>query len=299
MQYVERKQYNKVISVKLVIPSGCNAKCEFCYLNDKRVQRKYDKQHFLENFIDSIKLIIEKVDGKNPISLDITGNEPTYDVELLKEVLLKLKEFNIKDKVLRTTITTNGCNLDELIPYFDKVIDYANISIHDFRKQYRDRIFGCDTLSDIDYKNIVSELSKIGIKSSAVSVIYKPIKNFDEWRDLFIEWCRKQGFIALRLRHNVFNTDNSVFEGYMQSALNCKDFTVITHEKTVDSHWCRLRRYDGFRLFFLSGILETYIYTKGIEYCVDDDGLLYADFYKQIPIDKYEFEVGKIFDLVD
>ena len=35
MEYVERTDYNKVITVKLVIPGGCNAKCPFCYNRDK------------------------------------------------------------------------------------------------------------------------------------------------------------------------------------------------------------------------------------------------------------------------
>ena len=35
MKYIERKDYNKVITVKLVIPGGCNAKCPFCYNKDK------------------------------------------------------------------------------------------------------------------------------------------------------------------------------------------------------------------------------------------------------------------------
>ena len=94
MKYIERKDYNKVITVKLVIPSGCNAKCPFCYNKDKQVS--YDKEQFLYNFMASLDNIITLIGNKNPVSLDITGGEPTLDIELLKDVLIKLKEYDIK-----------------------------------------------------------------------------------------------------------------------------------------------------------------------------------------------------------
>lgn len=298
VKYEERKQYNKVISVKLVIPSGCNANCEFCYMKDKKLQRTFDKETFLKNFISSIELIIREIGNKNPISLDITGNEPTFDAELLKDVLTRLKEFQIKQKVLRTTITTNGYKLKEVVPYFEGVIDYVNISVHDYSEDRRKDILGCETLSNKDYKEILFLLEKIGIKTSAVAVIYEQIEDFSKWRDEFIDWCKDKGFISLRIRHDVYQSNKELFEKYMYESMRDEQFEIITHEITVDSHWCRLRRFDGFRLFFLCGVAETYVYTKGIEYIVDDDGLLYADFYKKTPIKNYEFEIGKVFDRI-
>ena len=125
--FVERKDYNKVITVKLVIPGRCNAKCPFCYNKDKRIS--CDKQQFLDNFINSLDDIICRIGDKNTISVDITGGEPTLDPELLSKVLIKLKQYDIKSRVLRTTITTNGTNLKEVIPFMKGVIDYVNISI--------------------------------------------------------------------------------------------------------------------------------------------------------------------------
>lgn len=131
MNYIERKNYNKVITIKLVIPNGCNAKCSFCYNKDKVVS--YDKRQFLDNFINTLDELIKKIDNKNPISVDITGGEPTLDSTFLARVLIKLKDYNIKSKVLRVTMTTNGTNLIEVIPYMKDVIDYVNISVHDWR----------------------------------------------------------------------------------------------------------------------------------------------------------------------
>ena len=65
MKYIERKNYNKVRTVKLVIPGGCNAKCPSCYNKDKDMS--CDKQQFLDNFIESLDAIITRIGDKNTI----------------------------------------------------------------------------------------------------------------------------------------------------------------------------------------------------------------------------------------
>ena len=52
MKYIERKDYNKVITVKLVIPGGCNAKCPF--RSHTNTAMSCDKLQFFANFIGSI-----------------------------------------------------------------------------------------------------------------------------------------------------------------------------------------------------------------------------------------------------
>ena len=181
MEYVERKNYNKVITIKLVIPNGCNAKCPFCYNKDKSAS--YDKQQFLDNFINSLDNLINEIGDKNPISVDITGGEPTLDLDFLTRVLIKLKDYNIKSRVLRVTMTTNGTNLIKIIPYMEDVVDYVNISVHDWRLAQRKEIFGF-CLRDIDYQNMIKRLNNIGIIVSACAVIFKEIPNFKQWRDI-------------------------------------------------------------------------------------------------------------------
>ena len=53
---------------------------------------------------------------------------------------MKLKQYDIKSKGLRTTVTTNGTNLKEVIPFMKGIIDYVNISIHDWRPFRREDI---------------------------------------------------------------------------------------------------------------------------------------------------------------
>lgn len=298
MVYVERTDYNKVISIKLMIPGTCNAKCTFCYMKDyKSSVLKNQKDEFLNNYLSSLNKIISEIGDKNPISLDITGNEPTFDIKFLQKVLTQLKEENIKNKVQRITMTTNGFHLKEIIPYLEGVVDYVNISVHDYRLDERRAIMGFKTFTDQEYAEMIEGLRKIGITTSAVSVIHKYIPNFPKWFEEFTDWCNDLGFISLRIRCDVFWNQKELFDFYMKYGLMHDDYTIIDHEETPDSHWCRLRRYDKFRVFFLKGVLDTSLLTKGIEYVVADDGICYCDFYKRTKVEDCRYEIGKIYDL--
>lgn len=296
MNYIERINYNHTISIKLVIPGACNAKCSFCYMNDYGDKTVDEKENFSQNYLQSLNNVISRIGNKNPVSLDITGNEPTFDAEFFKNVLMQLKEDHIKEKVQRVTLTTNGFHLKEIIPYLGGVVDYVNISVHDYRLEERKSIMGFKTFTDEEYSKLIRDLNDINITVSAVAVVHKEIKNFHEWFDKFTDWCKKIGFISLRIRCDVFWNQKEMFDNYMKYGLNHKDYTVIAHENTTDSHWCRLRRYDKFRVFFLKPVRDTSILTKGIEYVISDDGACYCDFYKNTKLEDYKYEVGKIYD---
>lgn len=299
MIYVERTDYNKVISVKLMVPGACNAKCTFCYMKDyKDGVLKNQKEEFLNNYLTSLNKIISEIGNKNPISLDITGNEPTFDVEFLQNILTQLKEDSIKDKVQRVTMTTNGFHLREVIPYLEGAVDYVNISVHDYRLGERRAIMGFKTFTDQEYAEMIKSLREVGITTSAVAVIHKQIPSFPDWFEEFADWCNDLGFISLRIRCDVFWNQKELFDFYMKYGLMQDDYTIIDHEETPDSHWCRLRRYDKFRVFFLKGVLDTSLLTKGIEYVIADDGICYCDFYKRTKMEDCRYEIGKIYDLV-
>lgn len=291
----ERFNYNKVITIKLVIPSPCNCRCPFCYNNEYSVV--CTKEQFLNSFLQSIDFLLKEIATKNEVSLDITGGEPTYDVQLLRNVLKQLRVFRIKEKVLRVTLTTNGFHLSDLIPDLQGVVDYVNISTHHFDKSQRDKIFNTyDSPTSSEYKACVDSLRDAGITTSTCCVLFERIHNFSAFMDEYIKWCKSIGFIALRFRCNVYWA-NSEFDDYMAIALQDNRFTVINHENTPDSHWCRLRMCDKFRVFFLHGVKDTSLVTKGIEYVVHDDGVAYTDFGKRQRAVDANFEIGKIYDL--
>ena len=178
------------------------------------------------------------------------------------------------------------------------VVDYVNISIHDWRPLRREEILGF-CFNGIDYKDMIQQLNNIGITVSACAVIFKKIPNFVKWRDFFIDWAKDVGFIAVRFRCDVFWNDSDVFDSYLTESMSETDkFDVIDYENTTDSHWCRLRRKDKMRVFFLHGVLDTSIKTKGIEYVIDTDGHCYCDYYRRTKVEDYQYEVGKIYDAV-
>lgn len=291
----ERLNYNKVITIKLVIPSPCNCRCSFCYNNEYSIG--CTKEQFLNNFLQSIEYLLKEIGTKNEVSLDITGGEPTLDVQLLRNVLNQLRQFHIKEKVLRVTLTTNGLHLSDLIADLQDVVDYVNISTHHFDKSQRDKIFKTyNSPTNSEYKACVDALRVIGITASTCCVLYEPIRDFTAFMDEYIRWCKSVGFIALRFRCDVYWANNE-FDDYMAVALQDNRFIVINHENTPDSHWCRLRTYDKFRVFFLHGVKDTSLVTKGIEYVVHDDGIAYTDFGKQQRAVDADFEIGKIYDL--
>ena len=297
---VERLNYNKVITLKLIVPSnGCNARCRFCYMKSYgKNSTCLDKQLFLDNFIISMTTLLDKINGRNPVSLDITGNEPTLDISLFRTILEKLKSSNLKSRFCRVTLTTNAVNMKHLIDACSNFVDYVNISIHSFDIAERLDIMKY-SLTDNEYSFLTRALNEHGITVSAIAVIDKPRKDFDGWRNKFIEWCKSNGFIALRFRCDVFSKNTDYFDEYMLKTMSNKQFSVLVHEKTTDSHWCRLRMNDRFRVFFLHGVLDTSKVNRGIEYVIHTDGKCYCDFYKQIPIETVDFEIGKIYDIIE
>lgn len=294
--FIERKEYNNVITIKLVFPTICNYDCVFCYNKDKE-QSKASKLEFLVNFMDSLNKLILTIGKQNPISLDITGGEPTMNVVLFIDVMRQLREYRIQEKVCRVTLTTNGLHLKECARYMDDVVNYVNISVHDFDMERRRQIVQTNRtlFTDEDYRDVVDDLRDHGITASATAVIHKEIADFSQWRDQFIAWAKVQGFIALRFRCDVF-WESDCFDRYLKETLMDEQFQVLVHEETPDSHWCRLRMADKFRVFFLHGVLDTSLHTKGIEYIIDTDGKCYCDYYRRTPIEDYVYPIGRIFD---
>lgn len=296
-QYDVRRDYNNVVSIKLVIPSYCQAKCEFCFMKSyERMEHDYDL--FLMRYLDSLGDVVNALYGKHPISLDITGNEPTFNPDLLRKVLRGLKQSRWLEKLNRVVMTTNGYNLDDVIEDLMGVVDYVNISTHHYDINERRKVFGTWRIpEDVQLRKMVLHLLTVGVRTSTVAVIYRPMDGFQKFVEEYIRWADVMGFESVRFRGDCSTGEFApVFNQYIADVKASGKYTVIQDEHTNDSHWCRLVDEEGHFFFMLQGVQSTYECSRGIEYIISDDGLPYLDYYKQHPFRKNDLPVGYIFD---
>ena len=83
------------LSVKIVIPSYCQANCPFCFNHLTKDTQMHDYNLFLDNLDKSLKLIMNNINERG-VSLNVTGNEPTFNIFLLMKFMNHIKLY--KDK---------------------------------------------------------------------------------------------------------------------------------------------------------------------------------------------------------
>lgn len=266
------------LSIKLVIPSGCKKRCPFCFnkLNNETVSK--DKESFKGNFVKSLIQVVEAARAVNRdrnISLDITGNEPTNDVELFRYVLENVKR--IRHLFNKVVVTSNGENIARVYMQMQGVVDIVNISVHHFLPSERISAFGCYGQHETDsfYSTIVSHLKDVRIHTTAVAVIYKPIDDdFRAFVSKFSEWCKSMGFDDIRLRSNFYNND-VFFVDYMN------DERFDGELRVINGLWSKKFMVDDVEVLMLKGVRSLFDCVIGVEAVVDDDGLPYIDYGKE------------------
>ena len=268
------------LSVKLVIPSGCSKLCPFCFNKLNRKTASHSVDTFKKSFVDSLVQVVNTTRRFNPnrkISLDITGNEPTFDVELFTFVLEKIKR--IKHLFSKVVLTTNGQNILYNCEQMRGVVDIVNVSVHHYLPSERISAFGRYGAhsDDIYYNCIVKALKNIGIHTTAVAVIYKPLEEgFEFFVSAFSEWCKLKGFDDIRLRSN-FYEDDDFFIDYMN------DERYDSTPQVVSGLWSKKFSVNGIDILMLKGIESLVSSVVGVEAVVDDNGLAYLDYGKEYP----------------
>ena len=266
------------LSVKLVIPSGCGMKCPFCFNLLNKNTAVYDKEAFLNNFIDSLNHIIDTAGPQRSISLDITGNEPTHDVELFVTTMRKIR--SIKHRFNKIVLTTNSENLNDrsVIKSMSGVVDFVNISVHHYDLNKRREVFGTSRLFEQDrYSVINSLLHSAGINVTAVAVLYEELDTtFVAFLKNFVHWVRYFGFDNIRIRSNFYKSDD-FFTRYM----NDNTFgNEIIRAEGLNSKYLNV---EGMEVILLQGVTTLIGHVVGVEAVVDDDGKPYIDYAKRYP----------------
>ena len=292
-----RSNYDNVLSIKLVLPIHCNAKCEFCYLRKEEHNLAFNKKQFLDNFISSLREVISKNYGK-AMSLDISGvGEPTFNLKFLKKVVDKLKESDIIKNFIRVTFTTNGYKLKEALPIIADIVNYVNISIHNIDENKRKEIFHTNTTPNNEELDnlILTSYNLYNIKVSSVFVIDRlSCEDFYKIND----WCIDKGFYTNRIRFNVY--EPTTFKKRVSKLLveECRtldnNLSVVYGENEIESSYYITLYKNNLLCYIFDGIPDTASNAYGIGVNILDDGIAYIDFYKQYPLTEYPLPINYV-----
>ena len=164
------------------------------------------------------------------ISIDITGNEPTFNIENFHSLMMDLAYFKgiYPSKIDKIVLTSNGYHLYECISSMINVVDIVNISLHHSSYQVRQELFKTKLIpSDNDLKLINSTLNSYNIKTTSVAV-YNHECNFKYVVEKFADFSKNVGFNDTRIRID-FTTTNRLVKNMFDTKF--KDNEVVYYQK--------------------------------------------------------------------
>lgn len=259
------KGHGDTLSVKIVIPTFCQANCEFCFNKHTWTTQQHDFGRFLSNLRRSLYIIKESLTDRK-ITIDITGNEPTFTPKL-SDVLDVLKSFKSESLVDKVVLTTNGFNLlefDDLDP-----VDIVNISVHDCRFEKRKKIFRTRVIpTNADLESMCDRFN-----TTAVAVCCDDYEDFEDFVLDFADFARLTGFRNARIRTDYLGEGGIFYDAF-------KDAEIIS-APGLDK---KLLNINGFGVDLYRGIKDLTSCIIGAEVVIDDDGCLYLDYNKRYPI---------------
>ncbi|MBP3635792.1 MAG: radical SAM protein [Bacilli bacterium] len=272
-----KKGHGGSLSVKIVLPCYCQAHCSFCFNNLTSETQKHDYEQFFDNLPKTLEMIFNNI-GDRPITLDITGNEPTFDIKVFSKFMSIIEKYKFKaDKIV---LTTNGYNLEKCLIDMAGIVDVVNISVHHYDYINRQSIFCTPYIpDDVSLKRIIEILKNNGTTCTAVAVLYNKIENFEDFYNNFISWAINLGFKDVRMRSNFCSTDefiNDILDIKMKNE-RMNSVGGLTTKIIVDEN-------TGFETYILKGVPDLTKYVVGAELVVDDDGYCYIDYNKRYPV---------------
>lgn len=267
------------LSVKVVLPGYCQAHCPFCFNNLTLSTQKHDYEMFFKNLIESLDMIFNNINNR-PISIDITGNEPTFYIEIFSRLMKIISKY--KSKIDKVVLTSNGFNLEKCLIHMKNVVDIVNISVHHYDYDIRKMIFKTASIpNDNDLKRVINTLEKYNISSTAVSVLYKEFEIFKDFYHKFMNWAKELGFKDIRMRSN-FCADDKFINDIIDTKFECEKLNSVnglTTKIITDKE-------SGFETYILKGVPDLTEYVIGAELVIDDDGLCYVDYNKRYLVNK-------------
>lgn len=263
------KFYNEQPNTTLVLNSPCNARCKFCFWTKNEV---CDRTKYLNRIKSVMRMLPDEC-----TQISISGGEPTFDLELLWEVLEIINLHKETGKIKKVVMTTNGFRLEEFLNKNDSnitIIDHINISRHSHDQEENYEIFKTDSVpSDIRLEKTIEGLERVGIDCS-MNYVYDDNTNPLILPDI-ISFAKRMGFVRLHMRYNLKHGISR------QSEIQNR----FSHLKTQRASSCPVcknveQRIKGYDVVWKYGELETFDKVGDdtiYEVIVQSDGLPTSD----------------------
>lgn len=134
----------------IIVPGGCNAKCDFCFWEQEKPAR---------NYVQKMSFVLDSLPN-NFQTLSLSGGEPT-----LSRLFPSILDAIDRKRWTKVVLTTNGTKLDSVDPEkLERAVDHINISRHHYEDGENRKIFKTDTVPDTKkLKTLCAKMNKIGI----------------------------------------------------------------------------------------------------------------------------------------
>lgn len=280
------KAHGNGLSVKIVVPCFCQARCPFCFNNLTTETQRHDFNKFFADLKISLDRIFDTLGESRTISLDITGNEPTFNVTVFNELMYVLKDY--RDRADKIVLTSNGFHLYDCLPAMAGIVDIVNVSLHHYDENVRKtEILRTQYIPDnFELKKIVTAGNSLGITFTAVAVLFKKFERFETFFNKFVAFAKETGFKDVRFRSNF--VDRTDYQVEVENA----EIEYIHHDQ-VPGLDTKIIKVDGFEVRILAGVPDLTEFVIGPELVIDDDGETYLDYNKRFKINETNIEYMK------
>lgn len=261
-----KKQIQETPNLTVILPGGCNAKCDFCFWKPSKINSMYISR--LEQYISLLPNLFTQC--------SISGGEPTHSL-YLEQVLNVINNF----KFPKVVLTSNGSNILNIIYILKDKVDFVNISRHSIIDSENVNVFKSPEIPNTkQLTEICNRLNSIGIEVNLNCVVEENFGTKEYLFD-FVDYARKVGASTITFRKN-YNSDN----------LN--DFklnTLFSDVKSIKQDSCPVCKLDR---KIINGIPVNFKYSlnepsKHVDFIYEliyqPDGIMYEDWNFEKPVE--------------
>lgn len=291
-KYAVRDPWYSVLSVKVVLPYSCQAKCAFCY--NKHGEYGNQVCHMSWKGLDydticgSIFKVMRIAAGR-PISIEITGGEPTAELVELEQFTTALMKYGIPthDQIKRITLTSNGYQLGHALYSLHGATKYVNLSLHSTDFEERTKIFGTRCIpNDEEIVKLTNDAAGYGIDMSGVFVVddfSMELDKFDETN----KWCEIHGLVSTRWRSNVFEKNKVGLKAFAEKLADHPSYNLVVYEEAKDSSYAIFARNGSHLVYLLDGVEDATQTSLGVSVLIRADGKIFHDAACTMPVLNY------------